>query len=164
MYCPFCACEDTKVTDSRWVSETNTVRRRRSCSQCNERFTSYESIDMAMPKVIKKDQTRVPFDGQKLREGIELALQKRPIPVNHIDAMIARLIKMIRFCGEKEIPSAQIGEWVMQELRVLDAVAYVRFSSVYRRFENAEEFARLLDQLKTKKIKNKIQLSTVGPS
>jgi transcriptional repressor NrdR len=140
MNCPFCGAPDTKVTDSRVVAETNQIRRRRQCNQCNERFTSYETIEIMMPRVIKSDQSRVSFDLERIRNGMLKALEKRPVSTEDIDDAINRITQRIRTCGEKEIPSQQIGEWVMEELRELDEVAYVRFASVYRHFQDLESF------------------------
>jgi len=140
MNCPFCSAPDTKVTDSRIVTETNQIRRRRQCNQCNERFTSYETIEIMMPLVIKSDQSRVSFDPERIRNGMLKALEKRPISAEDIGSAINRINQRIRTCGEKEIHAQQIGEWVMAELRELDEVAYVRFASVYRHFQDLESF------------------------
>lgn len=147
MHCPFCGSEETKVTDSRFVTENNSVRRRRSCLHCEERFTTYETIELSMPRVVKRDETRIPFDEHKLRSGMLLALQKRPVSMDQIESSIAHLIKQIRSSGEKEVTTTQIGEWVMDELKKLDHVAYVRFASVYRRFKDLDEFKKEIEGL-----------------
>jgi len=147
MNCPFCNTPDTKVTDSRLVTETNQVRRRRVCQSCNERFTTYENVEVVMPRVIKRDESRVSFDEERLRQGILRALEKRPVSMNDVDAAIVNIMHQIRATGEKEIPSSAIGEHVMMELKKLDEVAYVRFASVYRRFRDLESFKKEIDSL-----------------
>lgn len=147
MYCPFCADTDTRVIDSRLVSDGSQVRRRRECSSCGERFTSYEIAELLMPKLIKQDGTRQPFDEEKLRTGIMRALEKRPVSVEEIEAAITRIKSKLRATGEREIPAQQVGEMVMKQLRKLDDVAYVRFASVYRRFKHVREFRTAIDNL-----------------
>jgi transcriptional repressor NrdR len=147
MNCPFCQAEDTKVMDSRLVNEVNQVRRRRICSQCNERFTTYETVELIMPRVIKRDQSRVSFEEDRLRNGMLRALEKRPVSTADVDASVMNIIHKIRATGEKEIPSDLIGEWVMDELRKLDDVAYVRFASVYRRFQDLESFKAEIEKM-----------------
>src|SRR5689334_10507530 len=140
MYCPFCNANDTKVTDSRLMRETNQVRRRRECLICKERFTTYETAELALPSVIKRDGSRDLFNPEKLRGGIIRALEKRPVSLECIENAISRIIKQARALGEREISSQQLGEWVMEELRRLDQVAYVRFASVYRSFQDIKAF------------------------
>lgn len=139
MHCPGCSAVDTKVVDSRLV-EGVAVRRRRECPQCGYRFTTFERAELPMPSVIKRDQRREPFDENKLRTGMLKAVEKRPVPVEAVDHAICEVIQKIRACNEREISSRQIGEHIMDVLRHLDPVAYVRFASVYRRFEDVEGF------------------------
>ncbi len=141
MHCPFCNADDTKVIDSRLVAEGNQVRRRRECTECGERFTTYESAELLMPKVVKSDGTREPFDEHKLRSGILKALEKRPVSVEQIETTISKICHKIRATGERELPSRVLGEEVMDALRELDQVAYVRFASVYRDFQDLSEFS-----------------------
>ena len=147
MNCPFCHAADTKVTDSRLVTETNQVRRRRVCSKCEERFTTYETIEVVMPRIIKRNSVREAFNETKLRQGLEHALEKRPVSTEAIDAAISDIMNDIRGLGEKEISSQTIGELVMKKLKKLDDVAYVRFASVYRRFQDIESFKAEIDKM-----------------
>jgi transcriptional repressor NrdR len=147
MHCPFCSDTDTRVIDSRLVSDGNQVRRRRECSSCGERFTSYEIAELLMPKLIKQDGMRQPFDEEKLRSGIMRALEKRPVSVEDIEQAIANIKSELRATGERELPSKQLGEMVMKTLRNLDDVAYVRFASVYRRFTDVKEFSAAIESL-----------------
>lgn len=147
MYCPFCNANDTKVTDSRLIRETNQVRRRRECLLCKERFTTYELAELALPSVIKRDNRRDSFNQEKLRAGILRALEKRPVGLEQIETTISHIINKARASGEREISSKQIGGWVMEELRNLDQVAFVRFASVYRSFEDINEFREEISRL-----------------
>lgn len=147
MHCPFCNALDTKVIDSRLVSEGNQVRRRRECITCAERFTSYETAELVMPRVIKQNGNREPFDEAKLRSGLIKALEKRPVSIEKIDEAINRIKTHLRGSGEREIASRIVGELVMQELRQLDEVAFVRFASVYRSFKDLNEFRAEIDRL-----------------
>lgn len=147
MHCPFCNALDTKVIDSRLVSEGQQVRRRRECIDCGERFTTYEIAELVMPRVIKRDGRRQPFDEQKLRHGMQHALQKRPVSTEQIEAAMQHIMHQLRSNGEREINSKAIGELVMDELRKLDPVAYVRFASVYRSFEDVKAFGEEIKQL-----------------
>ena len=140
MYCPFCGNEETKVIDSRLAGEGRQVRRRRQCLDCNERFTTFESAELVMPKLVKSDNSRQPFDESKLRNSMVRALEKRPVSSDDFEQAIGRLIHRLRTMGEREVPSRLIGEMVMEELRGLDEVAYVRFASVYRSFQDVTEF------------------------
>lgn len=140
MHCPFCNTEETKVIDSRLVADGTQVRRRRECLACTERFTTYEVAELVMPKVIKRDGRRVPFDEEKLRNGILRALEKRPISVEQFEDLMSHLKQKLRASGEREISAHILGEWVMEELRKLDEVAFVRFASVYRRFQDINAF------------------------
>lgn len=149
MHCPFCQAVDTKVIDSRLVSEGTQVRRRRECTACNERFTTYELAELVMPRIIKSDGSRQPFDQEKLQGGVLRALEKRPVATEKIDQAIAHIISRLRATGEREVLSKQLGEWVMEELRKLDHVAYVRFASVYRSFQDVKEFNEEIKRLNT---------------
>lgn len=147
MHCPFCAAHDTKVTDSRLVAEGDQVRRRRQCLSCGERFTTYESAELLMPRVIKGDGSREAFDETKLRAGMLRALEKRPVSAEAIEAAIERIRQTLRARGERELHARDIGEAVMEALRGLDQVAYIRFASVYRRFQDIDEFRAEIDRL-----------------
>ena len=148
MHCPYCTYSDTKVIDSRLISEGLQTRRRRECPECGERFTTFETAELLMPKVIKqKDNMREPFNEQKLREGIYRALEKRPVGEEEIEKLIENIKKDIRASGEREIPSRLIGEAVMKNLRKVDEVAFIRFSSVYRRFEDITDFSEEVKKL-----------------
>ena len=140
MHCPFCAHEETKVIDSRLAGEGRQIRRRRQCLDCNERFTTFESAELVMPRLVKSDSSRQPFDESKIRNSMVRALEKRPVSSDDFEQAIGRLIHKIRTMGEREVPSRLIGEMVMEELRELDEVAYVRFASVYRSFQDVTEF------------------------
>ena len=147
MYCPFCNADDTKVIDSRLIREGNQTRRRRECPDCKERFTTYEAAELSLPRIIKRDGRRAPFSEEKLRAGMQRALEKRPVSVEQVETAIARIFRKAMTCGEREMPSSQIGEWVMEELHQLDQVAYVRFASVYRCFQDIDEFRREISRL-----------------
>lgn len=147
MHCPFCSADDTKVIYSRLVAEGDQVRRRRECLSCKERFTTYEVAELLMPRVIKRDDVREPFDEDKLRAGLLRALEKRPVSIERIEAAISHIQHQIRATGEREVTSRMIGEQVMEQLRELDEVAYVRFASVYRSFQDLNEFRAELDRL-----------------
>ena len=147
MRCPFCGADDTKVIDSRLVAEGDQVRRRRECQSCSERFTSYETAELLLPKVVKQDGVREPFNEDKLRAGILRALEKRPVSVEQIEAAVNHIKHELMATGEREVSSLKIGEGVMHQLRVLDHVAYVRFASVYRSFQDLDEFRQEIDKL-----------------
>ncbi|TNC92841.1 transcriptional regulator NrdR [Thalassolituus sp.] len=149
MHCPFCAHPDTKVIDSRLVADGEQIRRRRECIQCGERFTTFETAELVMPRVIKQDGTREPFNEDKLRSGIQRALEKRPVSVEAIEAAITHIKQKLRATGEREVQSRNVGEWVMTELRQLDQVAYVRFASVYRSFKDLDEFRAEIEKIST---------------
>jgi transcriptional repressor NrdR len=149
MHCPFCSADDTKVIDSRLVAEGDAVRRRRECQACGERFTTFETAELVMPRVIKRDGTREPFDEDKLRNGLIKALEKRPVSMDEIESALNHIKHRLRSTGERELPSMSVGEEVMTELRDLDAVAYVRFASVYRDFQDVSEFAEEIQKLST---------------
>jgi transcriptional repressor NrdR len=148
MHCPFCQHEETKVIDSRLAGEGTQIRRRRECLKCEERFTTFETAELLMPQLIKSDNRREPFDEQKLRSGIVKALEKRPVSQEDIERAIAHISHRLRSTGEREIPSRQVGELVMEELRHLDEVAYVRFASVYRSFQDVEAFHNEIEKLR----------------
>jgi len=147
MHCPFCNALDTKVIDSRLVAEGNQVRRRRECVTCEERFTTFESAELLMPRMIKQNGQREPFNEDKLRSGILKALEKRPVSLEKVEEAIGRINHFLRASGEREIPSNMVGEKVMEELRKLDEVAYVRFASVYRSFKDLNEFRNEIDRI-----------------
>jgi len=147
MYCPFCNAQDTKVIDSRLVSEGSQVRRRRSCNECNERFTTYEVAELLMPRLIKSDGRREPFNDEKLLVGINRALEKRPVSIEAIDAAVNKLKSTLRATGEREVTSKMIGELVMELLKGLDKIAYIRFASVYRSFKDVKEFGEEIAKL-----------------
>src|SRR5699024_7770863 len=147
MHCPFCRNDDTRVIDSRLVANGDQVRRRRECARCEERFTTFETAELVMPRLIKSDGKRQPFNEDKLRAGMLRALEKRPVAIEDIDAAINRICHKLRATGERELPAREVGELVMDELRELDAVAYVRFASVYRSYQDISDFAAELDRL-----------------
>ncbi len=147
MYCPFCSAEETKVVDSRLVSEGHQVRRRRECTSCGERFTSFETAELVIPAIIKRDGKRVPFDEAKLRGGIMRALEKRPVSVDAVETMMDTIKKELRATGEREVASLWLGECVMKFLRELDDVAYIRFASVYKRFKDVSEFSQTINNM-----------------
>ena len=147
MHCPFCTFEESKVIDSRLVADGNEIRRRRECLRCQERWTTYELAELVMPKIIKQDKSRVPFDETKLKEGIARYLEKRPVSQEDFLKLIEDIKKEIRSLGEREIPSKQIGETVMKFLRKIDEVAFVRFASVYRSFQDPLEFSEEVKRL-----------------
>ena len=148
MHCPFCSDQDTKVIDSRLVAEGDQVRRRRECLTCRERFTTFETAELVMPRVIKSDGAREPFDEAKLRAGLLRALEKRPVDTEEIETSISRILHELRSTGEREVPSRLVGETVMKELKRVDVVAYVRFASVYRDFQDVSEFQDEISKLK----------------
>ncbi len=149
MYCPFCGHVETKVTDSRLAGEGRQIRRRRECLKCAERFTTFESAELLMPMVVKGDRGREAFDEAKLRAGMEKALEKRPVPREQIDEAVSRVVHKVRTLGDREVSSRAVGELVMEELRHLDEVAYVRFASVYRQFEDVEAFHEEIRRLRS---------------
>ncbi len=148
MHCPFCTHADTRVTDSRLAADGRQIRRRRECLSCGERFTTFESAELLLPRVIKSDGSREPFDEAKLSAGMIKALEKRPVSSEAIEDAVARICHRLRVLGEREVPSRQVGELVMEELRHLDEVAYVRFASVYRSFQDVEAFRETIDGLR----------------
>ena len=149
MHCPFCNADDTKVIDSRLVADGHQVRRRRECLVCHERFTTFEMAELVMPRVIKSNGVREPFNEDKLRNGIQRALEKRPVSTELIEQSINRIKSNLRATGEREIMTKIIGNLVMEELKQLDKVAYIRFASVYRSFEDIREFGEEIARLET---------------
>lgn len=147
MYCPFCHAIDTKVIDSRLVAEGAQVRRRRQCIDCQERFTTFETAELVMPLIIKRDGRRELFQLDNLRAGMLRALEKRPVGADALENALVAIMQKIRQTGEREIDSRQVGEWVMEQLFQLDHIAYVRFASVYKRFQDVSEFRRAIDQM-----------------
>jgi transcriptional repressor NrdR len=148
MHCPFCGHTETKVIDSRLAGEGRQIRRRRECLACTERFTTFETAELLLPTVVKGDRSREPFDEKKLLTGMQKALEKRPVSLEAIEAAVARICHKLRSLGEREIASRSIGEMVMEELRHLDEVGYVRFASVYRSFQDLDAFRAEIDQLR----------------
>ena len=147
MKCPFCKSPDTQVIDSRVSDDGESIRRRRRCASCSKRFTTYETIELRMPQVVKQDGTRSEFDLQKLRTGFMRALHKRPVPTALVDDAIGTITQEILALGAREIPSRRIGEMVMRELYKLDQVAYIRFASVYRSFEGVDDFQDVIKEV-----------------
>ena len=147
MHCPFCSADDTKVIDSRLVADGDQVRRRRECTSCGERFTTFETAELVLPRIIKSDGVRQPFDEEKLRSGMMHSLQKRPVSIEQIDEAVNRILHRLRATGEREVKSRMVGELVMDELKKLDSVAYVRFASVYRSFQDISEFRTEIEKL-----------------
>ena len=144
MRCPFCSHDETQVVETRESDEGDVVRRRRRCQGCDKRFTTYERTEIALPSVVKKDGTRADFDASKIHASMQLALRKRPVSVEQIDAAMERIQDKLLNSGAREVPSAKLGELVMRELKRIDKVAYVRFASVYRSFEDVDEFRQLI--------------------
>jgi transcriptional repressor NrdR len=144
MRCPFCSHEDTQVVETRESDEGDVVRRRRRCTKCDKRFTTYERPEITLPQVVKKDGARVEFDSAKLRASMLLALRKRPVSVEQVDAALERIEEKLMTSGAREVASTRLGELVMRELKRIDKVAYVRFASVYRSFEDVDEFRQLI--------------------
>lgn len=147
MHCPFCAEQDTKVIDSRLVADGMSVRRRRECNACKERFTTFESAELVMPRVIKSNGAREPFDEDKLRAGLLRSLEKRPVSLEAMEQTINRIKSKLRATGEREVSSKLIGSLVMEQLKQLDKVAYIRFASVYRSFEDIRDFGAEIARL-----------------
>ncbi|MCX7125803.1 MAG: transcriptional regulator NrdR [Gammaproteobacteria bacterium] len=152
MHCPFCNTQDTKVIDSRLNDDGSQVRRRRECIACNERITTFETVELSLPRVIKRDGERAAFNIEKLKAGMLRALEKRPVNTAQTDAAMNRILKNIRASCEREISSQILGEWVMDELRAMDQVAYVRFASVYRSFQDINAFHEEIQKLKDETI------------
>ena len=163
MRCPFCEAEETKVIDSRLANEGYVVRRRRECLHCSERFTTFETAELVLPQIVKNDNRREPFNEEKLRTGIIRALEKRPVESDAVEQLISHIKLLMRATGDREIPATQLGEWVMESLKSIDQVAYVRFASVYRSFEDVNAFREeieRLEKLPTPELK-KLQLDLI---
>ena len=162
MHCPFCQHHDTRVIDSRVSEDGATIRRRRECEACGERFSTLETIELKLPAIIKSDGRREGFDARKLRAGFDRALQKRPVSEEAIEAAVRAVVHAVRMAGERELPSRRVGEFVMAELRKLDHVGYVRFASVYRSFEDVADFREEIDKLERDLPAGDSQLSLLG--
>jgi transcriptional repressor NrdR len=147
MKCPFCSASETRVVDSRLTPDAEQIRRRRECIECKARFSTYETADISLPKVVKSNGSRESFSEKKLRSGLSRALERRPVPTEQVETSIRQIKKHLISLGESEVTSIRIGEWVMDELRKLDKVAYIRFASVYRSFEDVQEFKDVIDGL-----------------
>ncbi|MEO8204027.1 MAG: transcriptional regulator NrdR [Betaproteobacteria bacterium] len=148
MRCPFCQSEDTQVLDTRSNPDTNSIRRRRKCASCDKRFTTYEKVELRMPRLVKKDGSRTDFDRDKLMGSMMIALRKRQVATDKVDAALDRIEEKLRGSGEREVPSAKVGELVMRELARLDKVAYIRFASVYRSFDTPDDFREAVLEVK----------------
>ena len=155
MKCPFCGSEETQVIDTRANLEANTTRRRRKCASCEKRFTTYERVDLKMPRLVKKDGSRTDFDREKLTGSMMLALRKRPVATDEIEAAVDHVIERLRSLGEREVPTNRVGDFVMRQLAKLDKIAYIRFASVYRNFETPEEFREAVQEVKASKKRRK---------
>ena len=155
MKCPFCNAPDTQVVDSRVNEEGTSVRRRRRCPACNKRFTTYERVDLKMPRLVKKDGSRTDFDRDKIMGSMMLALRKRPVSTEDVDEAVDRVIERLRALGEREVPTTRIGDFVMRELAKLDKIAYIRFASVYRSFETPDDFREAVQEVKAAKKRRK---------
>jgi len=154
--CPFCQHEETQVLDTRISEEGDSIRRRRRCIQCEKRFTTYERIELTMPVIVKKNGSRTEFEPSKLRASMMLALRKRPVPAEAVEVAIQRIEERLRALGVREIESQRIGELVMEELRLLDKIAYIRFASVYKSFEDITEFQEAIAEVgQERKLPNK---------
>src|SRR5436309_484953 len=147
MKCPFCGSPDTQVLDSRVSEGGDSIRRRRRCLACHKRFTTYETAELRLPQVVKQNGTRADFDVARVRVGFQRALHKRPVPTEYVDQAIERIVQQVLSLGEREIPARQIGEMVMSELHKLDKVAYIRFASVYRSFQDVDDFRLALKEV-----------------
>lgn len=147
MHCPFCSEPDTRVIDSRLSNEGDQVRRRRECVACSERFTTYETAELNMPRIVKSDGSRVPFNNEKLRAGVMRALEKRPVDTEQVEEALNRLKHKLLSAGEREVASRKLGNWVMEELLAMDHVAYIRFASVYLDFGDINAFSEAIERL-----------------
>ena len=155
MKCPFCSSADTQVIDTRANLEANTTRRRRKCLSYEKRFTTYERVDLKMPRLVKKDGSRTDFDRDKLMGSMMVALRKRPVATEEVEASVDRVIERLRSLGEREVPTTRVGESVMRELAKLDKIAYIRFASVYRSFETPDDFREAVQEVKATKKRRK---------
>ena len=155
MRCPFCSSEDTQVVDTRSNEDSNVIRRRRKCPKCDKRFTTYERVELRMPRLVKKGGSRTDFDREKLVGSMTLALRKRPVATEEVDAAVDRIEEKLLAVGEREIPTSRVGDLVMRELAKLDKIGYIRFASVYRSFETPEDFRDALQEVKAAKKRRK---------
>ena len=151
MHCPFCSEPDTRVIDSRLSSDGNQVRRRRECVACTERFTTYESAELNLPRIVKSDGSRVPYADEKMRAGVMRALEKRPVDTEQVEDALNRIKHKLRSSGEREVASSKLGNWVMEELLAMDHVAYIRFASVYLDFSDINAFREAIERLDQQK-------------
>jgi len=155
MRCPFCESEDTQVVDTRSNPGTNVIRRRRKCSKCDKRFTTYERVELRMPRLVKKGGSRTEFDREKLIGSMTLALRKRPVATEEVDAAADRIEEKLRSLGEREVPTSRVGDLVMRELARLDKIGYIRFASVYRSFETPDDFREAVQEVKATRRRKK---------
>src|SRR3970040_2342841 len=155
MRCPFCGNEDTQVLDTRSSTEASSIRRRRKCPACENRSTTYERVDLKMPRLVKKDGSRTDFDRDKLMGSMMLALRKRPVATEEIEGAVDRVIERLRSLGEREAPTSRVGDFVMRELAKLDKIGYIRFASVYRSFESPDDFRDAVQEVKAAKKRRK---------
>ena len=155
MRCPFCSSEDTQVVDTRSNEDTNVIRRRRKCPKCDKRFTTYERVELRMPRLVKKGGSRTDFDRNKLVGSMTLALRKRPVATDALEGAVARIEEKLRSLGEREVPTSRVGDLVMRELARLDKIAYIRFASVYRSFESPDDFREAVQEVKSPRRKRK---------
>jgi len=155
MRCPFCQNQDTQVVDTRSNPEANVIRRRRRCLKCDKRFTTYERVELRMPRLVKKDGSRTDFDRDKLMGSMMLALRKRPVATDEVEGAVDRVIERLLSLGEREVPSSRVGDFVMRELAKLDKIAYIRFASVYRSFETPDDFREAVQEVKATKKRRK---------
>ena len=155
MKCPFCSSEETQVIDTRANVEANTTRRRRKCTSCEKRFTTYERVDLKMPRLVKKDGSRTDFDRDKLMGSMMLALRKRPVATDEIESAVDHVVERLRSLGEREVSTNRVGDFVMRELAKLDKIAYIRFASVYRQFETPDDFRDAVQEVKSPRKRRK---------
>jgi transcriptional repressor NrdR len=155
MRCPFCESEDTQVVDTRSNPGTNVIRRRRKCPKCDKRFTTYEKVELRMPRLVKKDGSRTDFDRDKLTFSMRLALRKRSVATEKVDEAVDRIEEKLRSLGEREVPTSRVGDLVMRELARLDKIAYIRFASVYRSFETPDDFREAVQEVKSPRRRRK---------
>jgi transcriptional repressor NrdR len=155
MKCPFCGSQETQVIDTRANVEANTTRRRRKCTSCEKRFTTYERVDLKMPRLVKKGGSRTEFDREKLMGSMMLALRKRPVATDEVEGAVDRVIERLRSLGEREVPTTRVGDFVMRELAKLDKIAYIRFASVYRQFESPDDFRDAVQEVKSPRKRRK---------
>ena len=157
MHCPFCSEPDTRVIDSRLSNDGNQVRRRRECVACSERFTTYESAELNLPRIVKSDGSRVPYADEKMRAGVMRALEKRPVDTEQVEDALNRIKHKLRSSGEREVASSKLGNWVMEELLAMDQVAYIRFASVYLDFSDINAFREAIERLDQQKKPKKLR-------